>query len=90
MVGDFVMPTLACQCGIIKNKGGEHMAAEYVCPSCGGKVSEAEYQAGKTTCQTASCARMGQPFERKEIPAQMGMMDQGAKPAAKKPWYKFW
>lgn len=66
------------------------MAAEYACSSCGGKVTEAEYQAGKITCQTQGCARMGQPFERKEIPAQMSTMGEGAKPAAKKPWYKFW
>ena len=60
----------------------------YVCPACGGSVSEAEYQTGKTMCQTPGCSRIGQPFERREMGGMPAEAPQ--KPAEKKPWYKFW
>lgn len=65
-------------------KGGEFMAVEYVCSACGGRVSEAEYQAGKTVCQTPGCVKNGQPFERRE------MMAASVEQPKKKHFWKFW
>lgn len=63
------------------------MAAEYICTACGGKVTEAEYTAGKTTCQTYGCSKNGQPFERRE--ASMPSAPAAEVPK-KKPFWKFW
>lgn len=42
------------------------MAMTYICTGgCGGKVSEEEYRAGKTTCATEGCAHHGQPLEER-------------------------
>ena len=39
----------------------------YVCEgTCGGSVSEEEYNAGKTTCGAGDCPKHGQPLVRKE------------------------
>lgn len=38
----------------------------YVCTGgCGGKVSEEEYKAGKTTCGTEGCPLFGHPFVKR-------------------------
>ena len=39
----------------------------YACEgTCGGSVSEEEYNAGKTTCGAGDCPKHGQPLVRKE------------------------
>ena len=41
--------------------------AKYICTgTCGGSVTEEEYNAGKHVCGTEGCAHEGQPFERVE------------------------
>ena len=43
----------------------------YVCTGgCGGKVSEEEYEAGKTTCGTQSCPNFGKLFEKRLVCGQ--------------------
>lgn len=38
----------------------------YVCTGgCGGKVSEEEYKAGKTTCGAKDCPNFGKAFEKR-------------------------
>ena len=40
---------------------------KYVCTgSCGGCVSEEEFNAGKNTCAAPDCDKHGQPLEKKE------------------------
>jgi len=39
----------------------------YICTgSCGGSVSEQEYESGKKTCGAKSCEKHGQPLEKNE------------------------
>ena len=48
--------------------------AIYVCTGgCGGRVTEEEYRAGKTTCGAATCAKHGQPFTRMLVCAVCGV-----------------
>jgi hypothetical protein len=43
-------------------------ATIYVCTGgCGGRVTEEEYRAGKTTCGAATCAKHEQPFTRMHV-----------------------
>ena len=38
----------------------------YVCTGgCGGQVSQAEYEAGKTICGTTDCPHYQKPFEKR-------------------------
>lgn len=44
------------------------MSTRHVCTGgCNGSVSEEEFNAGKTTCGTESCANHGQPFEKRTV-----------------------
>lgn len=46
---------------------------KYVCTgSCGGQVSEEEYNQGKTTCGDPNCEKHGQPLEKKLVCSQCG------------------
>ena len=41
--------------------------AKYICTgTCGGSVTEEEYNAGKHVCGTEGCTHEGQPFDRVE------------------------
>ncbi|TAL57390.1 MAG: hypothetical protein EPN86_02180 [Nanoarchaeota archaeon] len=43
------------------------MAKVYACPgTCGGIVSEEEYNSGKKTCGAESCTFFGKPLEPKD------------------------
>ncbi len=45
----------------------------YVCTGgCGGRVTEDEYNQGKTTCGTVGCPRYGQSFERRYVCDECG------------------
>ena len=51
------------------------MKTVYVCTGgCGGKVTEEEYNSGKTTCGTDSCVNHGKPFEKRMECEQCGAL----------------
>ena len=44
------------------------MATKYVCQgTCGGMVTEEEFNQGKNVCQTPGCTHEGQPFVKKNV-----------------------
>jgi len=44
------------------------MGVKWICTGgCGGEVTDEEYKAGKTTCGSDTCARHGQPFEKRMV-----------------------
>lgn len=51
------------------NLNEDQKKVKYVCEgTCGGEVTEEEYNAGKQTCQALDCPHFQQPFKRVEEP----------------------